>query len=112
MARNIISFYNEKGDILVFKDGYIIFKAFPWNGIYESVVCVSYNSNVNFNVDSSNSLDKLYLWHYHLVHIYKKRIAKIQSDGILESFDLKSDDVRESYLLGNMTKSHSQWLVK
>ena len=31
-------------------------------------------------------------------------IAKLQSDGIWESFDLKSDDVCESFLLGEMIK--------
>ncbi|GJS39586.1 hypothetical protein Tco_0564629 [Tanacetum coccineum] len=34
-----------------------------------------------------------------------KRIAQLQKDGVLESFDFKSDDVCESCLLGKMTKS-------
>lgn len=58
------------------------------------------------NVGSSNSeLDKSCLWHCRPGYISKKCIAKIQSDGILESFDLKSDDVCESCLLGKMTKA-------
>ena len=32
-------------------------------------------------------------------------IAQLQKDGVLKSFDLKSDDTCESCLLGRMTKS-------
>ncbi|KAJ9535405.1 hypothetical protein OSB04_un001481 [Centaurea solstitialis] len=82
MARNIISFH------ALYKD------ATPCNGVYESVICVDRNNNnLTLNVGSSNSeLDKSSLWHHRLGHINKKRIAKLQSDGILESFDLKSDE--------------------
>ncbi|GJV44807.1 retrotransposon protein, putative, ty1-copia subclass [Tanacetum coccineum] len=38
-------------------------------------------------------------------HVNKIRIAQLQKDGVLESFDFKSDDVCESCLLGKMTKS-------
>ncbi|GJY30977.1 retrotransposon protein, putative, ty1-copia subclass [Tanacetum coccineum] len=61
--------------------------------------------NLILNVGSSNDLDKSKLWHSHLGHINKKRIAQLQKDGVLESFDFKSDDVCESCLLGKMTKS-------
>ena len=117
MTRNIISFHalfkqgfrytfdNDNGDILVYKDGCFMFKDSLCNGIYESVVCVSNNNNLNLNIDSSNEVNKSCLWHYRLGHINKKRIAKLQSEGILESFDLKSDDVCEPCLLGKMTKS-------
>ena len=50
-------------------------------------------------------MNKSCLWHYRLGHINKKRIAKLQSERILESFDLKSYDVCEPCLLGKMTKS-------
>ncbi|KAI3780382.1 hypothetical protein L2E82_10363 [Cichorium intybus] len=59
---------------------------------------------ISFNT-SKSVLDKSCLWHCRLGHINKKRIAKLQEDGILESFDLKSDDVCESCLLGKMTKA-------
>ncbi|KAI3509033.1 hypothetical protein L1887_24056 [Cichorium endivia] len=49
---------------------------------------------------------KLYLvMHCRLGHINKKCIAQLQKDGVLESFDHKSDDVCESSLLRKMTKS-------
>ncbi|TLX70056.1 DDE-type integrase/transposase/recombinase [Labilibacter sediminis] len=118
MARNIISFHalwldgftfgfdNNNGDLLVYKDDCYYFKASPHNGVYESIVCVR-NNNLTNNVDVFNNelLDKSKLWHCRLGHINKNRITKLQSDGILESFEFKSDDVCESCLLGKMTKS-------
>ena len=85
-------------------NGCFIFKASPCKGIYESVDCVVNDSNL-FNVGSSTEVDKSSLWHARLGHINKKRIAQLQKDGVLESFELKSDDVCESCLLGKMTKS-------
>ncbi|GKB87225.1 retrotransposon protein, putative, ty1-copia subclass [Tanacetum coccineum] len=117
MTRNIISFHalfkdgyqfsfdNENGDILVYSNGCFMFKASPCKGIYETVKCISNNGNVILNVGSSNELDKSKLWHSRLGHVNKKRIAQLQKDGVLESFDFKSDDVCESCLLGKMTKS-------
>ncbi|KAJ9554596.1 hypothetical protein OSB04_018641 [Centaurea solstitialis] len=116
MSRNIISFHalfkqgfhyyfdNLNGNILVYKDDLFVFKATPYNGVYESVVCDNNLSNV-LAIDSSNELDDASLWHCRLGHINKKRIAQLQKDGVLESFDLKSNDGCESCLLGKMTKS-------
>ncbi|GJT71732.1 retrotransposon protein, putative, ty1-copia subclass [Tanacetum coccineum] len=98
------SFDNENGDILVYLNGCFMFKASLCNGIYETVECID-NGNVILNVGSSNELDKSKLWHSRLGHINKKRIAQLQKDGVLESFDFKSDDVCESCLLGKVTKS-------
>ncbi|GKE42777.1 retrotransposon protein, putative, ty1-copia subclass [Tanacetum coccineum] len=117
MTRNIISFHdlfkdgykfsfdNENGDILVYSNGCFLFKASPCKGIYQTVECISHNGNVILNVGSSKELDKSKLWHSRLGHVNKKHIAQLQKDGVLESFDFKSDDVCESFLLGKMTKS-------
>ncbi|GKB67510.1 retrotransposon protein, putative, ty1-copia subclass [Tanacetum coccineum] len=95
----------RNGDILVYSNGCFMFKASPCKGIYESGECISHNGNVILNVGSSNDLDKSKLWHSRLGHINKKRIAQLQKDGVLESFNFKSDDVCESCLLGKITKS-------
>ena len=50
-------------------------------------------------------MDKASLWHCRLGHVNKKRIAQLQKDGVLESFNLREDDTCESCLLGKMTKS-------
>nr|GEU45653.1 hypothetical protein [Tanacetum cinerariifolium] len=88
MTRNIISF------LALFKDG-----------IYKIVKCISNDGNMILNVGSSNELDKSKLWHSRLRYVNKKRIAQLQKDEVLESFDFKLDDVCESCLLGKMTKS-------
>ncbi|GKE56283.1 retrotransposon protein, putative, ty1-copia subclass [Tanacetum coccineum] len=99
------SFDNKNRDILVYSNGCFMFKASPCNGIYETIECISHNGNVILNVSSSNELDKSKLWHSRLGHVNKKHIAQLQKDGVLESFNFKSDDVCESCLLGKMTKS-------
>ena len=117
MTRNIISFhalfrqgfkysFNDlNGSISVYKNGVFVFEALPCDGVYETVTCVDSLGNSVLNIDLSNSVDKACLWHCRLGHINKKRIAQLQKDGVLESFDLKSDDMCESCLLGKMTKS-------
>ncbi|KAJ9562116.1 hypothetical protein OSB04_007276 [Centaurea solstitialis] len=118
MARNIISFYAlykddfdfgfDNGSILVYKNNVLYFKANPCHGIYETSITVRDNRSSIYNVESTqskNGLDKSYLWHCRLGHISKKRITKLQSDGILESFDHTSNDECESCLLGKMTKA-------
>ena len=114
MARNIMSFnalfidgFNfifDNGSILVYKNDVFYFKASPCRGILETTV--SLNDSSIYNVDSSKSdLDKSRLWHCRLGHINKKRIAKLQLDGVLESFDVSSFDECESCLMGKMTKA-------
>nr|GEU89500.1 retrotransposon protein, putative, Ty1-copia subclass [Tanacetum cinerariifolium] len=63
------------------------------------------DGNMILNAGPSNELDKSKLWHSRLGHLNKKRIAQLQKDGVLESFDFKSNDVSESCLSGKMTKS-------
>ncbi|GJY33855.1 retrotransposon protein, putative, ty1-copia subclass [Tanacetum coccineum] len=78
MTRNIISFH------ALFKDGY------------------------KFSFDNENGdilLDESKLWHSRLGDINKKCIAQLQKDGVLESFDFKSDDACVSCILSEMTKS-------
>ncbi|GJS16343.1 retrotransposon protein, putative, ty1-copia subclass [Tanacetum coccineum] len=95
----------ENGDILVLFKWLFYFKNFSLQmAFYETVECID-NGNVILNVGSSNELDKSKLWQSRLGHVNKKRIAQLQNDGVLESFDFKSDDVCESCLLGKMTKS-------
>ncbi|GKA71535.1 retrotransposon protein, putative, ty1-copia subclass [Tanacetum coccineum] len=105
MTRNIISFHalfkdgykfsfdNENGDILVYSNGCFMFKASLCKGIYETVECIRHNGNVILNVGLSNELYKSKLWHSHLGHVNKKRIAQLQKDGVLELFNFKFDDL-------------------
>ena len=74
------------------------------HSVDEMVMCVNELGNNVFSIDSSSNLDKACLWHCCLGHINKKCITQLQKDGVLESFNLKSDDKCESCLLGKMTK--------
>lgn len=110
MSRNVISFHalyndafhfafdNDVDDILIYKYGSFIFNFGPCNGVYEGHVCVGTN-NIMLNVGSSSVLDKLCLWDYHLGHVNKKGITKLQKVRILESFELESNDVCECFFL-------------
>ncbi|KAI3724048.1 hypothetical protein L2E82_35813 [Cichorium intybus] len=116
MAKNIISFhalfkqgfyyeFNKlNGSTSVFKNDVFIFNAMPCDGVYEFMCVDNYGKHV-LAIDSSSGIEKVCLWHCRLGHMNKKRIAQLQKDGVLESFDLGSDDVCESCLLGKMTKS-------
>ena len=53
----------------------------------------------------SNDLNPTFLWHCRLGHINEKRIQKLHSDGLLNSFDYESYETCESCLLGKMTKA-------
>lgn len=76
----------------------------PCDGVYETVSVVDNLGNNVLHIDSSNSLYKAYLWHCRLRHVNKKCICQLQNVGVLESFDLRSDDSYGSCFLGKMKK--------
>ena len=88
-----------------FYNNVLYFKALPCDGVYETVSVVNNLGNNVLCIDSSTSLDKASLWHCRLGHVSKKHIGQLQKDGVLDSFDLRSDDSCESSLLGKITKS-------
>ncbi|GJV01194.1 retrotransposon protein, putative, ty1-copia subclass [Tanacetum coccineum] len=53
---------------------------------------------------AKHNLDSTYLWHCCLAHISKKRIEKLQQEGLLKSTDDESFDQCVSCLSGKMTK--------
>ena len=62
-----------------------------------------------FNTDAkrlkTDKTNTTFLWHCRLGHIGKKRMKKLHSDGVLESFDFESFDTCESCLMGKLTKT-------
>ncbi|GKB16013.1 integrase, catalytic region, zinc finger, CCHC-type containing protein [Tanacetum coccineum] len=95
-------------DILVSKNDVLYFNAILRDGIYE-IDMLNIVSNVNsiYNVSNKrakHNLDSTYLWHYHLAHISKKRIEKLQHDGVLKSTDNESFDQYVSCLSNKMTR--------
>ncbi|GJZ64983.1 retrotransposon protein, putative, ty1-copia subclass [Tanacetum coccineum] len=74
--------------ISVLKDNVFYFNAIPRDGIYEIYMYNLYpNVSSMFNVSNNiakRALDSSYLWHCRLGHINKKRMDKLQCDGILQ----------------------------
>nr|GEZ18837.1 hypothetical protein [Tanacetum cinerariifolium] len=74
--------------IYVLKNNVFYFNAIPRDGIYEIDMHNLYpNVSSMFNVSNKREkhvLDSSYLWHCRLVHINKKRMDKLQREGILQ----------------------------
>ncbi|GKE83714.1 retrotransposon protein, putative, ty1-copia subclass [Tanacetum coccineum] len=78
------------------------------NGIYE-IDMINRVPNVNSiytvsNKRAKHNLDSTYLWHYRVAHISKKRIEKLQHEGLLKSTDDESFDQCVSCLSDKMTR--------
>ncbi|GJT36741.1 retrotransposon protein, putative, ty1-copia subclass [Tanacetum coccineum] len=70
-------------------------------------ISVSKNNGHYFNLalkEPNIILDSNYLWNCHLAHISKKRIEKLQQEGLLKSTDDESFDQCVSCLSGKMTR--------
>ncbi|GKB39383.1 retrotransposon protein, putative, ty1-copia subclass [Tanacetum coccineum] len=69
------------------------------------------NSNTNdssmyvvSNKRTKLNLDSVLLWHCHLLHISKKRIEKLQHDGLLNLTDLRAFEKCVSCMSGKMAR--------
>ncbi|GKC86633.1 zinc finger, CCHC-type containing protein, partial [Tanacetum coccineum] len=83
-----------KNTIQVSRNNMVYFSAIPRDGIFEIDLSNSY-ANDSFMYVVSNKRAKLdlnstLLWHCRLGHISKKRIEKLQHDGLLNSIDLRA----------------------
>ncbi|GJS43694.1 retrotransposon protein, putative, ty1-copia subclass [Tanacetum coccineum] len=98
----------------------LYFNAITVNGIYEIDMRDSTLPIINSMYSISNkrtkpNLDSSYLWHCRLAHINKKRIEKLQHDGLLKPTDNEPFDQCVSCISGKMTRkpfSHKTEKVK
>ncbi|GJZ76730.1 retrotransposon protein, putative, ty1-copia subclass, partial [Tanacetum coccineum] len=94
--------------ILVSKNNVFYFNVIPSNGVYEiDMYDLVRNVNSIYNVSTKrakHNLDSTYLWHCRLAHISKKRIEKLQQEGLLKSTDDELFDQCVSCLSGKMTR--------
>nr|GFA59037.1 hypothetical protein [Tanacetum cinerariifolium] len=98
----------------------LYFNAITVNGIYEIdmrdfTLPISYSMYSVSNKITKSNLDSTYLWHCRLAHINKKRIEKLQHDGLLKSTDNEPFDQCVSCISGKMTRiscSHKTEKVK
>ncbi|GJY21911.1 zinc finger, CCHC-type containing protein [Tanacetum coccineum] len=98
-----INHFDDDNTILVSRNNLVYFSAITRDGIYEIDLSNS-NTNNHSMYAVSNKRAKLnlhssLLWHYRLGHISKKRIEKLQQDGLLNSIDTKSFEKCVSCLL-------------
>nr|GEZ73396.1 hypothetical protein [Tanacetum cinerariifolium] len=94
--------------IQVSRNNMVYFSAIPRGGIFEIDLSNSY-TNESFIYVVSNKrakldLDSALLWHYRLGHISKKRIKKLQHDGLLDSSDLGDFEKCISCMSGKMAR--------
>nr|GEW61015.1 zinc finger, CCHC-type [Tanacetum cinerariifolium] len=101
-----VNHFENDNLISVFKNNMIYFNVIPRDDIYE-IVMSSFNANkssihVVTNKSAKLNLDSALLWHCLLGHINKKRIEKLQHDGLLDSTDIKSFEKCVACMSGNM----------
>nr|GEY15563.1 hypothetical protein [Tanacetum cinerariifolium] len=102
--------------IQVSRNNMVYFSAIPKDGIFENDLSNSY-ANCSFMYDISNKrtkldLDSALLWHCCLGHISKKRIEKLQHDGLLNSNDLRDFKKCVSCMSGKMARKPYTHQVK
>ncbi|GJQ95446.1 putative ribonuclease H-like domain-containing protein [Tanacetum coccineum] len=100
--------FENDNSISVFKNNMIYFNAIPRDDIYE-IVMSSSNTNESSMYAVTNkraklNLDSALLWHCRLGHINKKRIEKLQHDGLLDSTDIESFEKCVACMSGKMAR--------
>ncbi|GJY67436.1 zinc finger, CCHC-type containing protein [Tanacetum coccineum] len=103
-----INRFENDNSISVSRNNLVYFCAIPRDDIYE-IDLSSFNTNDSFMYAISNKRAKLNLdftlfWHCRLRHISKKRIKKLQHDGLLNSTNIKSFEKYVSCMSGKMAR--------
>nr|GEY92363.1 hypothetical protein [Tanacetum cinerariifolium] len=101
-----VGFVNRFVDntIQVFRNNMVYFSAIQRDGIFEIDLSNSLTNESSIYVVSNKraklDLDPALLWHCRLGHISKKRIKKLQPDGLLDSSKLRAFEKCVSYVCG------------
>nr|GFC22845.1 hypothetical protein [Tanacetum cinerariifolium] len=94
--------------IQVSRSNMVYFSAIPRDGIFEIDLSNSYTNESSIYVVSNKraklDLDSALLWHCRLGHINKKRIEKLQHNGLLDSSDLRAFEKCVSYMSEKMER--------
>nr|GEV13772.1 hypothetical protein [Tanacetum cinerariifolium] len=89
-----INHFENDNSISVCKNNMIYFNVIPRDDIYKIVISSSNTNECSMyavtNKRAKFNLNSALLWHYRLKHINKKRIEKLQHDGLLDTTDIKS----------------------
>nr|GEW33439.1 putative retrotransposon Ty1-copia subclass protein [Tanacetum cinerariifolium] len=109
-AKNLDGFINHfvNNIIQVSRNNMVYFSAIPRDGIFEIDVSNSYaNDSSMYAVSNKRAkldLDSALLWHCRLGHISKKRIEKLQHDGIINLTDLRAFEKCVSCISGKIER--------
>ncbi|GJT97353.1 retrotransposon protein, putative, ty1-copia subclass [Tanacetum coccineum] len=100
--------FENDNTISVSRNNLVYFCAIPRDDIFE-IDLSSSNTNDSSMYAISNkraklNLDSTLLWHCRLGHINKKRMEKLQHDGLLDSTDIKSFEKCVSCMSGKMAR--------
>nr|GEU72224.1 retrotransposon protein, putative, Ty1-copia subclass [Tanacetum cinerariifolium] len=94
--------------IQVSRNNVVYFSAIPRDGIFEIDLSNSLTNESSIYVVSNKranlDLDSAHLWHCCHGYISKKRIEKLQHDGLLDSSDLRAFEKCVSCMSGKMTR--------
>nr|GEW69549.1 hypothetical protein [Tanacetum cinerariifolium] len=94
--------------IQVSRNNVVYFSDVPRDGIFEIDLSNSLINESSIYAVSNNraklDLDSALLWHCRLGHISKKRIEKLQHDGLLDSSDLRAFDKCVSCMSGKIAR--------
>ncbi|GJZ29412.1 retrotransposon protein, putative, ty1-copia subclass [Tanacetum coccineum] len=103
-----INRFDENNVLSVSKNNLVYFVSVPRDGIFEvDMSCSNTNDSSMYNVSNKRAkinLDSSYLWHYRLGHISKKRIEKLEHEGLLNSTDIQSLGKCVSCMSGKMAR--------
>ena len=103
-----INRFESNNTISVSRNNVVYFSAIPRDGIYEiDMSCSKTNDSSMYAVSNKRAkldLDSTLLWHCRLGHISKKRMEKLQHDGLLNSTDIKSFEKCVSCMSGKMAR--------
>nr|GEU96060.1 hypothetical protein [Tanacetum cinerariifolium] len=98
------------------RNNVVYFSDFPRDGIYEINLSNSLiNESSIYAVSNKRAkldLDSALLWHCRLGHISKKRIEKLQHDGLLNSSDLRVFEKCVSCMSGKMARKPYTYQVE
>nr|GEY51975.1 hypothetical protein [Tanacetum cinerariifolium] len=94
--------------IQVFRNNMVYFSDVSRDGIFEIDLSDSYTNVSSMyalsNKKAKSNLDSALLWHCRLRHINKKRIEKLQHDGLLNSTDLRAFEKSVPCMSRNMAR--------
>ncbi|GJW98304.1 retrotransposon protein, putative, ty1-copia subclass [Tanacetum coccineum] len=103
-----INRFNANNVISVSKNNLVYFMVVPRDDIFEiDMSCSNTNDSSMYAISNKRAkinLDSSLLWHCRLGHISKKRIEKLQHDGLLNSIDIESLGKCVSCLSGKMAR--------